>query len=407
MRDAADSELRFLTRGVVDCLSESELKEKLARGQPLRVKAGFDPTSPDLHLGHTVVMHVLRRFQERGHIVLFVVGDFTARIGDPSGRSETRPTLSESAIAAHAATYQQQAFKVLDRERTEVVSNSAWLDKLSATDLVKLAGESTVARMLERDDFEKRFKDHRPIGVHELFYPLLQGYDSLHLRADVEIGGTDQRFNLLMGRDLQRSRGQSPQVVMTTPLLEGLDGEQKMSKSLGNAIGIKDEPGEMYGKLMSISDPLMVRYYELLSSADADALESIRSREVHPMVAKKRLAAELVARYHGPEAAAAATAEFEQRFQKRELPDVIPEHRWEGTEGDDVPLARIIKESGLAASTGEARRLISQGGVRIDGSRVDDPEARVKAQGAVLLQVGRRRIARVVFSAGFVPSDEA
>jgi tyrosyl-tRNA synthetase len=390
--------LPALKRGIVDLISEDELRAKLGEGRPLRVKAGFDPTAADLHLGHTVILQVLRRFQDCGHHVLFLVGDFTARIGDPSGRSETRPTLSHETILANARTYQEQAFKVLDRERTEVVWNSTWMDRLGAAELVKLAGECTVARMLERDDFQKRFASHRPIGVHEFLYPVLQAYDSLHLHADVELGGTDQRFNLLMGRELQRSRGQRPQVVITTPLLEGLDGSQKMSKSLGNAIGITDPPGEMYGKLMSISDPLMIRYYEVLSLSETAGIEAIKNREVHPMDAKKALAFELVSRFHGAPAARSAALEFTQRFQQGALPDEIPEHRWPVAVLDPIPLVRVLKDSGMVASTGEGRRLISQGGVRVEGARVDDPEARVAPRGSLLIQVGKRRVLRVLFA---------
>jgi len=394
---STEEQLRIIRRGAADLINEAELREKLARGKPLRVKAGFDPTAADLHLGHTVLMWKLRQFQELGHHVIFLVGDFTARIGDPSGRSETRPALSTDVIALNARTYQDQAFKILDRERTEIAWNSAWMDRMSAADLIKLAGEYTVARMLERDDFHKRFHEHRPISVHEFLYPLIQGYDSVELRADVELGGTDQRFNLLVGRELQRVRGQAPQVVLTMPLLEGIDGVQKMSKSLGNAIGITDAPADMYGKIMSISDALMLRYYELLSELDASALEDVRGGRIHPMTAKKALAHELVGRYHGRKAADAAAEEFVRRFQEGQLPDEIPEHRWSGDDAE-VALARVLKESGLAASAGEGRRLVAQGGVRIDGERVSDPELRLKAAGSVLIQVGKRRLARVVFS---------
>ena len=391
-----DEQLRVIQRGAADLINEAELRTKLATGRPLRVKAGFDPTAADLHLGHTVLMWKLRQFQELGHHVIFLVGDFTARIGDPSGRSETRPALSTEAIAANARTYQEQAFRILDREHTEIAWNSAWMDRMSAADLIKLAGEYTVARMLERDDFHKRFHDHRPISVHEFLYPLIQGYDSVELRADIELGGTDQRFNLLVGRELQRGRGQSPQVVLTMPLLEGLDGVQKMSKSLGNAIGITDAPSDMYGKIMSISDVLMARYYELLSESDATAVEEVRTGRVHPMAAKKALAHELVARYHGNSGADHAAADFARRFQQGQLPEEVPEFRWVGDE-TDIPVSRVLKESGLAASAGEGRRLVAQGGVRIDGERVSDPELRLRAVGTVLIQVGKRRLVKVVF----------
>jgi tyrosyl-tRNA synthetase len=394
--ESVELPLSRIKRGSADLISEAELCAKLASGRPLRVKAGFDPTAADLHLGHTVVLWKLRHFQELGHRVVFVIGDFTACIGDPSGRSETRPTLSREEIEANATTYQDQAFKILDRDRTDVVRNSDWMDALPTADLIRLAGHYTVARMLERDDFEKRLRDHRPIGVHEFLYPLIQGYDSVQLRADVEIGGTDQRFNLLVGRDLQRAYGQTPQVVLTLPLLEGVDGQQKMSKSLGNAIGIADAPADMYGKVMSISDGLMVRYYELLSAAPFSFVEAMRTGELHPMDAKKALAHELVARYHGDAAADAAANEFSQRFQRREIPDEVPEYRVGG--GDpDVPLGRLLKDVGLVASVGEGRRLLAQGGVRVDGERISDPEARIRAAGTRLVQVGKRRVARIVF----------
>ncbi|RMD84733.1 MAG: tyrosine--tRNA ligase [Candidatus Dadabacteria bacterium] len=392
-----DEQIAHIKRGIVELISEDELRAKLGRGRPLRVKAGFDPTAADLHLGHTVIMHKLRHFQELGHHVLFLIGDFTARIGDPSGRSETRPTMQPEEIARNAETYREQAFKILDPERTEVVWNGSWMEKLSAADLVRLAAHATVARMLERDDFEKRYKSRQPIGVHEFLYPVIQGYDSVALEADVEIGGTDQKFNLLVGRDLQRAHGQEPQVVVTLPLLEGLDGRQKMSKSLGNAIGITEPPGEIYGKVMSISDELMLRYYELLSDRPAADVEEIRAGRVHPMEAKKQLAAEIVARYHGAEAAERAAEEFARRFQQGGLPDEVPEFVWSGGE-ESVWICRLLKESGLVRSTGEARRLIKQGGVRLDGDRVGDAELEVAAEGEVLVQVGKRRIARVRFS---------
>lgn len=391
-----DEQLQLITRGATELIGEDELRRKLADGKPLRVKAGFDPTSADLHLGHTVLMTKLRHFQELGHHVLFLIGDFTARIGDPSGRNETRPTLGADEIEAHAATYQEQAFKILDRDRTEVMWNSSWMDKMTAADVVRLAGEYTVARMLERDDFEKRFKGHQPIGIHEFLYPLVQGYDSVVMKADVELGGTDQKFNLLMGRELQRNRGEEPQAIVMMPLLEGLDGVQKMSKSYGNAVGIAESPAEIYGKLMSIDDELMTRYYQLLSSSDAGRVADIEAGRVHPMDAKKGLAAEIVARYHGDAAAVQATAEFERRFQKGGLPDEIPEFRWEQT-AEPVWICRILKESGLVRSTGEARRLISQGGVRMEGEKVDDPALELAPQGSPLIQVGKRRIVRVVF----------
>jgi tyrosyl-tRNA synthetase len=342
-------------------------------------------------------MHKLRHFQELGHEVVFLVGDFTARIGDPSGRSETRPTLEPAAIARNAATYQEQAFKILDAKATKVVWNGEWLDRLSAADLVRLTAEYTVARMLERDDFEKRYRGGQPIGIHEFLYPLLQGYDSLVLEADVELGGTDQKFNLLVGREIQRSRGQEPQVVLTMPILEGTDGVQKMSKSLGNAIGINETPAEMYGKIMSISDALMLRYYELLSDVDKARVERIRSGSVHPMDAKKSLARELVGRFHGEAAALAAAQEFERRFQRGGLPDEIPQFDWNAASGS-ATVARVLKETGLAASMSEARRLVAQGAVRIDGERISDPEHVLGDRREALLQVGKRRVLRVLFA---------
>lgn len=398
MKHSVKEQLEVIGQGCAELISEPELVRKLEEGRPLRVKAGFDPTSADLHLGHTVLMHKLRHFQELGHHVMFLIGDFTARIGDPSGRSETRPTLSTDEIAAHAATYQEQAFRILDRERTEVFWNSEWMDRMSAADLVRLAGEYTVARMLERDDFEKRYKGHLPISIHEFLYPLVQGYDSVVMNADVELGGTDQKFNLLVGRELQRGRGAEPQVVITMPLLEGTDGVQKMSKSLGNAIGISEAASEIYGKLMSISDELMGRYYELLSDATPEHLRGISEGKVHPMEAKKALAREISARYHGEEAASAAADEFQRRFQRGGLPDEVPAVSVEASE--PVWICRLIKEAGLAKSTGEARRLVAQGAVRIDGERVQDVDFAVTPQGEPLLQVGKRRLARLSFFAG-------
>jgi tyrosyl-tRNA synthetase len=398
VKKSTNEQLEILRRGAAELIGEDGLREKLETGRPLRVKAGFDPTAADLHLGHTVVMRKLRQFQELGHTVLFLIGDFTARIGDPSGRSDTRPTLDHEAIAANAATYQEQAFKILDRSATEVVWNSTWMDAMSAADLIRLAGEYTVARMIERDDFHKRYTSQQPISIHEFLYPLVQGYDSVELEADVELGGTDQKFNLLVGRELQRSRGQAPQAVLTMPLLEGLDGVQKMSKSLGNAVGITEPPGEMYGKLMSVSDELMVRYYELLSGVDADAVDAIRGGDTHPMDAKKALAAELVARYHGQTAADAAAEEFARRFQKGGLPDEVPEYAWAG-DGQTVWICRLLQAAGLVKSNGEARRLIAQGAVRMDGARVEDVDFQVETAGNPLFQVGKRRIVRVIFGA--------
>jgi tyrosyl-tRNA synthetase len=396
-------QLREICRGTVDIIPLEELQQKLERGQPLRVKLGVDPSAPDLHLGHTVVINKLRQFQQLGHQVIFLIGDFTAMIGDPTGRSETRKPLTRDEVKRNAETYTQQVFKILDPSRTELRFNSEWTDALSAADIVRLCGHYTVARLLERDDFSKRFRDGIPIHVNELLYPLLQGYDSVALRADIEVGGTDQRFNLLVGRELQRAYGQEPQVILTMPLLEGTDGVQKMSKSLGNYIGITDPPAEMYGKIMSISDPLMYKYYELLSAVDIHRLHAIRAGEVHPMEAKKQLAVELVARFHGEAAAARAAADFAQRFQHRELPDEI-ETVTLTERAPTVWICHLLRAAGLTKSTSEARRLIHQGGVRLDGERVEDPDLQVASQGEKVLQVGRRRFVKVLFTPAPPPS---
>ncbi|NDY42082.1 tyrosine--tRNA ligase [Dissulfurirhabdus thermomarina] len=394
--------LDLIARGAVEIIEPAELEAKLRRaaatGRPLRVKAGFDPTAPDLHLGHTVLIQKMKHFQELGHEVIFLIGDFTGRIGDPTGKNETRPPLTPEEVAANARTYREQIFKVLDPARTRVVFNSTWMEGLSAMELVRLCAHQTVARMLEREDFKQRFQGHRPIGLHEFLYPLIQGYDSVALEADVELGGTDQRFNLLVGRDLQREYGQEPQVVLTLPLLEGLDGVQKMSKSLGNYVGITEPPGEMFGKLMSISDELMYRYYELLSDRSLEEVAVIRrdvaAGRVHPKAAKAALAQELTARFHGPEAAEAARAAFEAQFSRGEIPEDIPEVRV-GASGGGIFLPRLLKEAGLVSSASEARRLIRQGAVSMDGERVAGEEVRVSA-GSRVLKVGKRRFLRVV-----------
>jgi tyrosyl-tRNA synthetase len=397
MKKSVDQQLEILGRGCVEILERAELRERLATGKPLRIKAGFDPTAADLHLGHTVLLQKLRQFQQLGHHVIFLIGDFTARIGDPTGRSETRPVLSREAIDANARTYVEQVGKVLEMEYVEVRRNSEWLDPLGSDGMLRLAAQYTVARMLERDDFEKRYRDGRPIGVHEFLYPLIQGHDSVALEADVEIGGTDQKFNLLVGRHLQRGHGRAPQVVLTLPLLEGKDGQQKMSKSLGNAIGVCDPPDEMFGAIMSISDALMYRYYELLSDRTLSEIEEIRTGRVHPMDAKKSLAAEMVARFHGTDAASAAREGFERRFQRRETPADVSVHEWTGSDAN-VGICRLLHETGLAASKGEARRLVEQGAVRVDGNRLLDPMGEIPATGAPLLEVGKRRILRVRFA---------
>ncbi len=393
---SVEAQLKEIGRGAVDIIPLEELGQKLERGKPLRVKWGADPSAPDLHLGHTVVLNKLRQFQELGHTVIFLIGDFTAMIGDPTGRSETRKALTREQVKANAETYTQQVFKVLDPDRTELRFNSEWIDALSPSDMVKLCGHYTVARLLERDDFSKRLKTGVPIHVHEFLYPLLQGYDSVALEADVELGGTDQRFNLLVGREMQRGFGQEPQVILTTPILEGINGTQKMSKSLGNAVGITDPPDDMYGKIMSISDELMLSYYELLSVVDAAHVQAVAEGHIHPMEAKKQLAAELVTRFHDGTAAARAAEEFSRRFQHGQPPEEIPSYAWSGPE-PQVWVCHLLKTSALVKSTSEARRLIGQGGVRIDGERVSDAELQVLAQGEVVLQVGKRRILKVVF----------
>lgn len=394
---SVDEQLREIQRGTVDIIPLEELKKKLETGRPLRVKLGLDPSAPDLHLGHTVVLNKLRQFQDLGHVIIFLIGDFTGMIGDPTGRSETRKPLTREQIKANADTYTEQAFKILDPQRTEIRFNSEWMGVMSSSDMIRLCSQYTVARLLERDDFAKRFRENTPIHVHELLYPLVQGYDSVALRADVEIGGTDQRFNLLVGRELQRSHGQEPQVILTMPLLEGTDGVQKMSKSLGNYIGITETPIEIYGKVMSISDPLMVKYYELLSTVDHAQVEAVRRGDIHPMEAKQKLAAELVTRFYGAQAAEAAIADFALRFQRRELPSEIESFSWSGNESA-IWICHILRETGLVKSTSEARRLILQGGVRLDGEKLDDADLQIAAQGETIIQVGRRRIMKIVFS---------
>ncbi|MBI3248319.1 MAG: tyrosine--tRNA ligase [Deltaproteobacteria bacterium] len=394
---SVDDQLREIQRGTVDIVPLEELKRKLETGRPLRIKLGLDPSAPDLHLGHTVVLNKLRQFQQLGHTVIFLIGDFTGMIGDPTGRSETRKPLTREQIKTNADTYTLQAFKILDPERTEIRFNSEWMEAMAPADMIRLCSQYTVARLLERDDFAKRFRENLPIHVHELLYPLVQGYDSVALRADVELGGTDQRFNLLVGRELQRTYGQEPQVILTMPLLEGTDGVQKMSKSLGNYIGITESPAEIYGKVMSISDQLMVKYYELLSAVDHAQVEAIRKGERHPMEAKQALATELVTRFHGQPAAEQAAAEFSQRFQRRELPTELETFSWSGQEAA-VWICHLMKEAGLAKSTSEARRLILQGGVRLNGEKVDDADGQVPTGGESILQVGRRRVVKVTFS---------
>ena len=393
---SVDEQLREIQRGTVNIIPLEELKRKLETGRPLRVKLGLDPSAPDLHFGHTVVLNKLRQFQELGHVVIFLIGDFTGMIGDPTGRSETRKPLTREQIKANADTYTEQAFKILDPQRTEIRFNAEWMGGMSSSDMIRLCSQYTVARLLERDDFAKRFRENTPIHVHELLYPLVQGYDSVALRADVELGGTDQRFNLLVGRELQRAHGQEPQVILTMPLLEGTDGVQKMSKSLGNYIGITESPMEIYGKVMSISDSLMVKYYELLSTMDSTYLDAIKRGDIHPMDAKQQLATELVTRFHDAISAATAAADFAQRFQRRELPSDIETFAWTGKESP-VWICHMLREAGLAKSTSEARRLIMQGGVRLDGEKLDNADLQIAVQGEKIVQVGRRRVLRVIF----------
>jgi tyrosyl-tRNA synthetase len=398
MPSVAD-QIALLRKGVVAIVPEEELVERLARGRPLRVKLGADPSAPDLHLGHAVVLTKLRQFQDLGHTVIFLIGDFTGRIGDPTGRSETRKALSDEGIRENARTYQDQVFKILDPARTEIRFNSEWMDRMTASDMVRLCAHYTVARILERDDFEKRFREQRPIHLHEFLYPLVQGYDSVALEADVEIGGTDQRFNLLVGRELQKAYHQPPQVVLTLPLLEGTDGVQKMSKSLGNYIGISEPPDEIFGKIMSISDELMLRYFELLTDHDAGELGArMRSGQEHPMALKKKLGEEIVARFHGAAAARAACEAFEIRFQRRQLPEEIQEFRFPGdppTGG--IRLVEVVAASGMATSLSDARRKIQQGGVRVDGERITDIHALLEPR-SVVVQVGPKNLRRVTFA---------
>jgi tyrosyl-tRNA synthetase len=393
----AEEQLAELKRGAAEILLESELLTKLRRGQPLRVKAGFDPTAPDLHLGHTVLINKMRRFQELGHEVLFLIGDFTGLIGDPSGRNATRPALTVEEVQANAVTYQQQIFKILDPQRTRIVFNSHWMNELSSVGLIRLAAKHTVARMLERDDFAKRYKGGQPIAIHEFLYPLVQGYDSVALKADVELGGTDQKFNLLVGRQLQEAFGQEPQVVITMPLLEGLDGINKMSKSLGNYIGVAEPADDMFGKLMSVSDELMWRYFDLLSfrtNAELAELRSAVEAGRNPMTAKLELAKEITARFHGPAEAERAEDNFRNRSQKREIPTAI-QTRVEMIDEPTISLARLLKQAGLVESTSAAHRLIEQGGVKVDGEKAENPKAVFGPGPARLFQVGKRAFLRI------------
>jgi tyrosyl-tRNA synthetase len=390
----ANEQLAELRRGTEDVLLERELEERLDSGRPLRIKAGFDPTAPDLHLGHTVLINKMRQFQAFGHDVIFLIGDFTGMIGDPTGKTATRPPLTPEEIAENARTYEAQIFKILDPERTRVEFNSRWMGKMSAADLIQLAAKHTVARMLERDDFSRRYAEGRPIAIHEFLYPLVQGYDSVALEADVELGGTDQKFNLLVGRQLQQAWGQPPQVVMTVPLLEGLDGVQKMSKSLGNYVGINEPPATMYGKLMSIADALMWRYFELLSFRPLHEIAALQAGVAagrNPMEVKFELAHELTARFHGEDGAIAGRRDFDQRIRAGGMPEDI-ERRVIAIEGAEIGLAAALTAAGLTASNSEAFREIRQRAVRVDGARVDDQRMTLKAGGSYVLAVGKRRI---------------
>ena len=410
-----DEQLELILRGVVDVQVPEELKAKLeasrASGKPLRIKAGFDPTAPDLHLGHTVLLTKMRQFQDLGHQVIFLIGDFTGLIGDPTGRNATRKPLTREQVAANAETYKAQVFKVLDPGRTEVRFNSEWFDQLGAQGLIKLAGRYTVARMLERDDFKKRFASQLPISVHEFLYPLVQGYDSVALEADVELGGTDQLFNLLVGRHMMNSYGHKPQCILTTPLLEGLDGRMedgrivgnKMSKSLANYVGVDEAPLDQFGKLMSVTDDLMWRYYDLLSTrppAELAALKaSVRSGGVHPMDAKVGLGQEIVGRYHDAEAAAGASAEWLRVFRERSAPSDVPDFSVTAEDATGVPLLNVLREAGVVKSGGEAKRLLTQGGVSVDGSKVTAKDARLAVGGPYLVKAGKKSFLNVTVTA--------
>lgn len=391
------TDLTELLRGTHEVLVEAELIKKLAENRPLRIKAGFDPTAPDLHLGHTVLINKLKQFQDAGHEILFLIGDFTGMIGDPTGKNVTRKPLSREDVEANAKTYQDQIFKILDPEKTTVMFNSTWMNAMSSAELIQLAAKNTVARMLERDDFHKRFTGNQPIAIHEFLYPLIQGYDSVAMKADLELGGTDQKFNLLMGRQLQEAFGQKPQVVMTMPILEGLDGVQKMSKSLNNYIGIADAPDEMFGKIMSISDELMWRYFELLSfrpMSEIAAWNSECQNGANPRDYKVKLAQEIIARFHDEAAAVKALENFEARFQRGAIPDEMDEVELK-IEGENLGIANLLKEANLTASTSEAIRMINQGAVKIDGEKVENSKEEISVGTQHVYQVGKRKFARV------------
>ena len=400
MSAGVDEQIAIFKRGANELLVEAEVAHKLTRGMPLRIKLGLDPTAPDIHLGHTVVLNKMRQMQDLGHQVIFLIGDFTSMIGDPSGRNATRPPLTRDEIEANATTYHAQAIKVLDAAKTEIRYNSEWSEPLGAAGMIKLASHYTVARMLERDDFHKRYKSNQPIAVHEFLYPLMQGYDSVALRADIELGGTDQKFNLLVGRELQKDFGQEPQCILTMPLLEGLDGVEKMSKSKHNYVGITESPAEMFGKLMSISDDLMWRYYELLSFrslADIAALKRACAEGRNPREAKVLLAQEIVTRFHSSRDADAALAEFDARFRRGAMPESMPEVTLH-THGAPMPIAQLAKQAGIVESTSEALRLIAQHGLKVDGDAVADKTLAIAAPCTVVVQAGKRKFARVTVS---------
>ncbi len=404
MQDLA-KQLEIIKRGTVEILPEEELKAKIKKSiatqKPLLIKLGLDPTAPDIHLGHTVVLHKIRQFQELGHQAIIILGDFTAQIGDPTGRSETRKPLTREQVLINAATYEKQIFKVLDPEKTKVVFNSEWLSQLSFSEVITLASHCTVARMLERDDFEKRYRENLPIGVHEFFYPLMQGYDSVKLKADIELGGTDQKFNLLMGRTLQKEYGLEPQIAIMMPIIEGLDGVQKMSKSLGNYIGIDESPREMYGKTMSLPDDLMVRYFELVTAVSLEEIKSIKAGlaegTLHPRDLKMRLAREIVGFYHSEKEAWAAEEEFKNIFQKHDLPDEIPVFAVEADLLEDglVWLPKLLQEAGLVGSTSEARRMMQQGAVKLNGEKADDPNLKIAPASGMIIKVGKRKFVQI------------
>lgn len=400
--DKIEEALSLIKRGASEILLESELVEKLKEGRPLRIKAGFDPTAPDLHLGHTVLINKLKIFQDLGHEVLFLIGDFTGMIGDPTGKNQTRKPLTPGQVAENAKTYEEQIFKILDRSKTKVVFNSAWLKDLGAAGIIHLAAKQTVARMLERDDFSKRYKSEQPIAIHEFLYPLIQGYDSVALKADVELGGTDQKFNLLMGRELQKSEGQRPQTVLMMPLLEGLDGIQKMSKSLGNYVGINDAPGDMFGKLVSIPDTLMWRYFDLLSFCSTEEISKFKQaveNGENPQAFKLLLAEEIITRFHGEEAAKAASRSAGNKFKWGDAPEDMLSYEFASPDAAGVSVVAIAKEACLVETTTQARALLKQGALRVDGQVMSDPNAKLPIGGPYMVQAGKKKFARITVSA--------